>query len=466
MNGTPNYGQVSAVNGSVVDVQFKKGTLPNLKNKLVIECSETSSVVLEVASHLSPTEVRGIAINYTGGVKLNDKVLDTREPITVPVGAELLGRIINLFGEPIDGKGTIEYKHQRSIHGQPLPLSECPLQRGVFYSGVKVIDLLCPLEQGGKAGLFGGAGVGKTVLITEMINNIALQYQGISIFCGVGERCREAGDLYHDMEDAGVLDKTLMVFGQMNEPSGARFRVAHTAMAEAEYFRDEEKRDVLLLIDNVFRFVQAGSEVSGLMGRIPSHVGYQPTMATELGELQERIMGSRSASITSIQAVYVPADDFTDPAASHIFSHLSASVVLSRKRATQALYPAVDPLGSASNMLNPGIVSNEHFEAAYNVRKTLAEYENLKNIIAMLGMEELSTTDRKTVERARKLERFLTQPFFTTTHFTGLEGKFVPIEETIRGCNLIMSGELDHLPEKAFYMVGGIDEAIAKAKEL
>ncbi|MFC1659809.1 F0F1 ATP synthase subunit beta [Pseudomonadota bacterium] len=448
-------GYVSAVNSSVVDLYFKDG-LPTLHNKVF--AGKDNEVVVEVVNHLDANHARGIAINSTEGLALKDPVIDTGAPITVPVGEELLGRIVNVLGDPIDGKGKVLAKEYRSIHQKPISIMDHNTKRSVFSSGIKIVDLLCPLEYGGKAGLFGGAGVGKTVLITEMINNMALNYNGTSIFCGVGERCREAESLYREMVEAGVMDKTLMVFGQMNEPSGARFRVGHTALTTAEYFRDEMNRDVLLLIDNIFRFVQAGSEVSGLMGRIPSHVGYQSTLATEIAELQERIAGTKMASVTSIQAVYVPADDFTDPSATHIFSHLSSSVVLSRRRATQSLYPAVDPLASSSNMLTPTIVSEEHYECSKNVRKMLSEYEDLKNIIAMLGLEELSASDRKIVARARRLERFLTQPFFTTVHFTGMQGKFVPIEETIKGCNMIMNGELDDLPERAFYMIGSIDE--------
>jgi F-type H+-transporting ATPase subunit beta len=454
-------GHVTAVNSSVVDLYFKDG-LPTLHNKIL--AGKEQQVIIEIVSHISTNKVRGIAINSTEGLALNDLATDTGTPIKVPVGEGLLGRIINVLGDPIDGKGPVKSKEMRSIHQKSIALTEHNTKRGVFNSGIKVVDLLCPLEFGGKAGLFGGAGVGKTVLITEMINNMALNYHGTSIFCGIGERCREAESLYREMKEAGVMDKTLMVFGQMNEPSGARFRVGHTALTTAEYFRDDLHRDVLLLIDNIFRFVQAGSEVSGLIGRIPSHVGYQATLASEIAELQERICGTKSASVTSIQAVYVPADDFTDPSASHIFSHLSASVVLSRKRAIQKLFPAVDPLTSTSNMLTPTIVSREHYECAKNVRKMLSEYEELKNIIAMLGLEELSVSDRKIVARARRLERFLTQPFFTTVHFTGMQGKFVPIKETIKGCNMIMDGELDELPERAFYMIGSINEVKKNAK--
>lgn len=457
-----DIGRITSVNSSVVDVEFSEN-LPKLHTKLVT--GKNLDVIIEVMTQLNEAVVRGVALTSTIGLSRNDKVINTNHPVQVPVGEKLLGRMFNVLGEAIDGKGEFECDRYRSIHQKPILLKEHPTERRIFKSGIKIIDLLCPLEYGGKGGLFGGAGVGKTVLITEMINNMALEYNGTSIFCGVGERSREAEELYRDMVDAGVLEKTLMIFGQMNEPSGARFRVAHSALTMAEYFRDDKKQDVLLLIDNIFRFVQAGSEVSGLLGRIPSHVGYQSTLASELAELQERISGTKSASVTSIQAVYVPADDLTDPSASHIFSHLSSSVVLSRRRATQSLYPAVDPLASSSNMLTPNIVSKEHYDCAKNVRKMLADYEDLKNIIAMLGLEELSASDRKVVARARRLERFLTQPFFTTMQFTGMDGKFVSLEDTIDGCNRIMNGEFDYLPETAFYMIGNIDEVKKEVKE-
>jgi len=447
-----NRGKITSVNSSVIIASFNDN-LPKLHNKII-----SGKVIAEVIQQINDKEIRAIALNSTQGLCLNDVVVDTGGPLEVPVGEELLGRIVNVFGEPIDGKGEIKTAQTRSIHQKPINLSEHTTTQSVFRSGIKVVDLLCPLEYGGKAGLFGGAGVGKTVLITEMINNVALSYKGTSIFCGVGERCREAEELYTEMVEAGVMEKTIMFFGQMNEPSGARFRVGHSALTVAEYFRDVKKKDVLLLVDNIFRFVQAGCEVSGLMGRIPSHVGYQSTLASDVAELQERICGTKDASVTSIQAVYVPADDFTDPSATHLFSHLSASVVLSRKRATQSLYPAVDPLNSSSNMLTPTVVSKEHYDCAKNVKRVLSEYEDLKNIIAMLGLEELSAKDRKTVARARRLERFLTQPFFTTTQFTGLPGVFVPIEKTIDGCNRIIEGEFDDIPEQAFYMIGAIEE--------
>ena len=446
-----NKGYISSINGSVIHAKFDE--LPKIHDKLIAK-----NIVIEVLELVNKNEIKGVALNSTSGLSLNDEIINTGEAIKIKVGNELLGRMLNVFGEPIDKKGEINSIITKAIHQKPIKLFQHSTEQKIFETGIKIIDLLCPLELGGKAGLFGGAGVGKTVLITEMINNMALNYNGVSIFCGIGERTREGEELYREMSDAGVLNKTIMVFGQMNEPSGTRFRVGHTALTMAEYFRDYQKQNVLLLIDNIFRFVQAGNEVSSLMGRIPSHVGYQSTLATDIAELEERISSTKEASITSIQAVYVPADDFTDPSATHIFSHLSASVVLSRKRASQSLYPAVDPLQSSSSMLSPNIVSKEHYECAKNVKKVLAEYEELKNIIAMLGLEELSTKDRRTVSRARKLERFLTQPFFTTTQFTNMQGTFVPIAKTIEGCNKIMNGDFDEYPEQAFYMIGNIDQ--------
>lgn len=447
-----NVGKITGISGSVIIAKFDK-KLPKLYSKLV-----SDSVVAEVLEQLENNEVKAVALNSTTGLTYGDDIIDTGNTIMIPVGDSLKGRMLNVFGEPIDKNGELKASEFRSIHQNPIKLTEYNTKRKMYDTGIKIIDLLCSLEYGGKAGLFGGAGVGKTVLITEMIHNMALNYDGTSIFCGVGERSREGNDLYYEMQEAGVLDKTVMFFGQMNEPSGTRFRVAHSALTAAEYFRDEKKQNVLLLIDNIFRFVQAGSEVSGLMDRIPSHVGYQSTLASDIAELQERIAGTKEASVTAIEAVYVPADDFTDPSASHIFSHLSASISLSRKRAGQKLYPAVDPLTSVSNILNPNVISDKHYECAKNVRRILTEYEDLKNIIAMLGLEELSTKDRLTVARARKLERYLTQPFFTTVQFTGLEGKFIPIEKTISDCNRIMDGEFDDISEHAFFMIGSIDE--------
>jgi F-type H+-transporting ATPase subunit beta len=402
--------------------------------------------------------VRCIALNSTRRLSRSTAVQDTGDALQMPVGESLLGRMLNVFGEAIDNNGNIEAREYRRIHRPPLPLADRVSSTQIFETGIKCIDLLAPLERGGKAGLFGGAGVGKTVLINEMINNMARQYEGVSLFCGIGERMREAEEMYHAMRDSGVLEKAVLVYGQMNEPPGARFRVGHAALTVAEYFRDVLKRDVLLLIDNVFRFVQSGTEVSGLMGRIPSRVGYQPTLATELAALEERICSSASGAITSVQAVYVPADDLTDPSATHIFAHLSASIVLSRKRASQGLYPAIDPLQTDSKMLTPSIVSKRHYRVAQAVRSTLSEYEDLKDIISMLGLEELSREDRATVSRARRLERFLTQPFFVTAQYTAQPGRLVPLERTIEGCERILSDEFTDVEEKAFYMIGSIDE--------
>jgi len=448
-------GHITAVRGNVVDVHFTP-PLPPLRQALRI--NGDSQLRLEVQTHVNENTVRCIALATTRGLAKGTIVTDTGEPLQFPVGKELLGRMLNVLGEPIDNGGAIDVDHYRSIHQKPLPLARRVTKQEIFTTGIKSIDLLAPLERGGKSGLFGGAGVGKTVLITELINNTAGHYQGISLFCGIGERIREAEELYRDMRDAGVLNNTAMVFGQMNEPPGARFRVGHAALTLAEYFRDTAKRDVLLMIDNIFRFIQSGTEVAGLMGRIPSRVGYQSTLASELSELEERICSSASAAITSVQAVYVPADDLTDPSATHTFAHLSASVVLSRKRAAQGFYPAIDPLQSSSKMLNPGIVGQRHFEVAKEVRSTLAEYEELKDIIAMLGLEELSSVDRKTVSRARRLERFLTQPFHTTQQFTGHSGRTVSLNECIEGCERILADEFAEQPEQALYMIGSVDE--------
>lgn len=455
-------GTVTAVRGSVVDVCFP-ANLPAVNNALKV--GEAGQVVVEVVAHQSPTLVRGIALNSTQGLARGAAVVDTGLPLRVPVGKRLLGRMLNVFGETIDGGEPLTGGEWRSIHQPPLPLARRAAKTAMFETGIKAIDLLSPLERGGKAGMFGGAGVGKTVVIAELIHNMAGRYQGVSLFCGIGERCREAEETYREMRTAGVLDKAILVFGQMNEAPGARFRVGHAALTMAEYFRDTEKQDVLLLIDNIFRFIQAGTEVSGLMGRIPSRVGYQPTLATELAELEERIASSPSGAITSVQAVYVPADDFTDPSASHTFSHLSASVVLSRKRAAQGFYPAIDPLASNSKMLNPAVVGERHYQVAQAVRRTLAEYEELKDIIAMLGLEELSETDRRTVNRARRLERFLTQPFFATEQYTGQTGRWVGLEQTLAGCEQILADHFFDAPEHALYMIGAIDEAKLDAGE-
>ena len=453
------HGEVVAVRGNVVDVRFAPA-LPARNRKLIV--GGKLRVVLEVQTHISDSIVRCIALNQTRGVARGDAVLDDGATLTVPVGRSLLGRMLNVFGDPIDGGGPIEAREHWPIHRPTMPLADRTTSTEVFETGIKAIDLLAPLERGGKAGMFGGAGVGKTVLINEIIHNMAEHYEGVSLFCGIGERMREAEEMYHAMRESGVLESAVLIYGQMNEPPGARFRVGHAALTVAEYFRDVAKLDVLLLIDNVFRFVQSGTEVSGLMGRIPSRVGYQPTLATELAALEERICSSRNASITSVQAVYVPADDLTDPSATHIFAHLSASIVLSRKRASQGLYPAIDPLQTESKMLTPGIVGKRHYRVAQDVRSTLAEYEELKDIISMLGMEELSREDRATVGKARRLERFLTQPFITTAQFTGTEGKRVPMQDTVDGCERILAGEFSDLREQALYMIGPVDEALGK----
>jgi len=414
--------------------------------------------VIEVMTHLSSEMVRGVALTPTQGLARGSKIINMGHPLKVPVGKRLLGRVFNVFGAVIDEKEEVVAGEWRSIHQPPVPLVQRATISEVFETGIKAIDVLSPLERGGKAGLFGGAGVGKTVLITELIHNMVGKQEGISIFCGIGERCREGEELYRDMKGAGVLDNTVMIFGQMNEPPGARFRVGHAALTMAEYFRDTAKQDVLLLIDNIFRFIQAGSEVSGLMGQLPSRLGYQPTLGTELAELEERICSTATGAITSVQAVYVPADDFTDPAAVHTFAHLSTSIVLSRRRASEGVYPAIDPLQSGSKMLVPPIVGERHYHVAQEIRKTLANYEELKDIIAMLGLEELSQEDRRIVFRARRLERFLSQPFYTTEQFTGLPGKMVALEDALKGCERILNDEFSDYPENALYMIGTIDE--------
>jgi len=448
-------GEVTSVRGSIVDISFPD-TLPPINT--LIRTGKEGEVTIEVAAHLDEGLIRGIALNSTAGLARGDAASTKGDPLTAPVGKELLGRMINLFGSPIDGRGPFGKIEYRPIHGHPVDLARRVTGQEVFFTGIKVIDLLVPLERGGKAGLFGGAGVGKTVVITELIHNMMGKHKGTSIFCGIGERCREGEELYREMKAAGVLDNTVMVFGQMNEPPGARFRVGLAALTMAEYFRDDLSQDVLLLIDNIFRFIQAGAELSGLLGRLPSRMGYQPTMATELAELEERISSTTEAAITSIQAVYVPADDLTDPSAVHTFSHLSSSIVLSRKRASEGFYPAVDPLQSRSVMLQAKIVGQRHYDVAREVRKVLATYEELKDIIAMLGLEELSREDRQIVFRARRLERFLTQPFFTTKQFTGIDGSLVDIEDAITGCERILNDEFTDTPESALYMIGNIEE--------
>jgi F-type H+/Na+-transporting ATPase subunit beta len=451
-----NQGVVVSIRGSVVDALFPEH-LPPLNN--LLRAGEAGHIVIEVINHQNSQVVRGIALTPTRGLALGSQITDTGHPVKVPVGERLLGRVFNVFGETIDGKEAISGGDWRSIHQKPVPLTQQSTISEIFTTGIKAIDVLAPLERGGKAGLFGGAGVGKTVLIMEMIHNMVGQHEGVSLFCGIGERCREGEELYREMRGAGVLDSTVMVFGQMNEPPGARFRVGHAALTMAEYFRDEAHQDVLLLIDNIFRFIQAGAEVSGLMGQLPSRLGYQPTLGTELAELEERICNTMTGAITSVQAVYVPADDFTDPAAVHTFGHLSAFIVLSRKRASEGFYPAIDPLQSGSKMLSPHIAGQRHYTIAQDIRKTLASYEDLKDIIAMLGIEELSREDRLTVNRARRLERFLTQPFVVTEQFTGHKGKTVSLDDALTGCERILNDEFADTPERQLYLVGAIDEA-------
>ena len=454
-----NSGTIVSVRGSVVDVLFQK-RLPPVYT--LLRTGKEKQIAIEVLTQLDAHHVRGIALTPTEGLARGMAVEDTGGPLEAPVGRETLSRMFDVFGDTIDRMKPPSNVQWRSIHQAPPPLDRRSTRSEIFETGIKAIDVLVPLERGGKAGLFGGAGVGKTVLLTEMIHNIVKQHQGVSIFCGIGERCREGEELYRDMKEAGVLPNTVMVFGQMNEPAGARFRVGLTALTMAEYFRDEERRDVLMLIDNIFRFIQAGSEVSGLMGQMPSRLGYQPTLSTELSELEERISTTDAGAITSIQAVYVPADDFTDPSAVHTFAHLSASIVLSRKKASEGLYPAIDPLQSNSKMATPNIIGERHYLLAQEIRQTLAQYSELKDIISMLGLEQLSTEDRKVVARARRLERFLTQPFFTTEQFTGIQGKFVSLSDALDGCERIMHDEFKDYPESDLYMIGTIDEAVAK----
>ncbi len=461
-----NQGVIRSIRGSVVDVDFA-GEVPPLQTELTVAFADDSRqpCVMEVMSHLDKKMVRAVALTPSRGLARGMIVKDTGHVLQIPVGENLVGRMLDVFGNTLDNQSDLEPEDYWPLFRHPLPLEQRTAESELFFTGIKAIDVLAPLERGGKAGLFGGAGVGKTVLITEVINNMASLHEGVSLFCGIGERCREAEDLYREIHDAGVADKTVMVFGQMNEPPGARFRVGHAALTIAEYFRDSAGKDVLLLIDNIFRFIQAGSEVSGLLGRLPSRVGYQPTMSTELSELEERISNSAGGSITSVQAVYVPADDFTDPSAVHTFSHLSASIVLSRKRASEGLYPAIDPLQSRSKMLMPEFVGDRHYRLAGEIRKTLAGYEELKDIIAMLGLEELSQEDRRVVNRARRLERFLTQPFFTTEQFTGQEGRSVTLEDALDGCEQILNDEFYDYSEQSLYMIGKADEAREKARQ-
>jgi len=451
----PNIGTVVSIRGSVVDIGFDI----HLPPVYTLLHANEGKISIEVLAHLNAHCVRGIALTPTQGLARGMVVEDTGGPLKVPVGKGCLSRMFDVFGKTIDRQGDVSDVEWRSVHRAPPSLSRRSTATELFETGIKIIDVLAPLERGGKAGLFGGAGVGKTVLLTEMIHNMIGHHHGVSLFCGIGERCREGEELYREMQQAGVLQDMVMIFGQMNEPPGSRFRVGHAAMTMAEYFRDDEHRDVLLLIDNIFRFIQAGSEVSGLMGQMPSRLGYQPTMGTELSQLEERIANTDTGAITSIQAVYVPADDFTDPAAVHTFSHLSTSLVISRKRAGEGLFPAIDPLQSSSKMATPGNIGEHHYNLAQEIRRTLAQYAQLKDIIAMLGLEQLSPQDRRLVARARRLERFLTQPFFTTEQFTGLKGKLVAIEDAFNGCERILADEYNDYPESALYMIGAIDEA-------
>lgn len=460
-----NKGKIVQVIGPVVDVKFETGHLPEIYNALEIQ-GDGRTIICEVEQHLGENIVRSVAMTSTDGLVRGSDAIDTGKPISAPVGDKVLRRIINVTGDPVDEKGPIECKERWPIH-RPAPLLE-DQDTGyqILETGIKVIDLLEPYTKGGKTGLFGGAGVGKTVIIMELINNIAKQHGGYSVFAGVGERTREGNDLYLEMSESGVLDKVALVYGQMNEPPGARMRVALTGLTIAEYFRDVEGQDVLLFVDNIFRFSQAGSEVSALLGRMPSAVGYQPTLGTEMGELQERITSTSKGSITSVQAVYVPADDLTDPAPATTFAHLDATTVLSRQIAELGIYPAVDPLDSTSRILDPNIVGQEHYDIARGVQAVLQRYKELQDIIAILGMEELSEADKQTVARARKIQRFLSQPFHVAEQFTGTPGKYVPLKETVKAFKALLAGEVDHLPEQAFYMVGGLEEVYAAAEKL
>jgi len=470
---TTNKGYVCQIIGPVLDIEFPSGTLPPIYSAIKIETADGIGNIVEVQQLLGDNKVRAVSMRSTDGLKRGVEAVDLGAPISVPVGTPTLGRIFNVIGEPVDEQGDISLDETLPIHREAPAFTELETKPSIFETGIKVVDLLAPYRRGGKIGLFGGAGVGKTVLIMELINNIAKAHGGVSVFGGVGERTREGNDLYEEMKESGVINssnfpesKVALVYGQMNEPPGARMRVGLTALTMAEYFRDVNKQDVLLFIDNIFRFTQAGSEVSALLGRMPSAVGYQPTLATEMGALQERITSTTQGSITSIQAVYVPADDLTDPAPATTFAHLDATTVLSRNLAAKGIYPAVDPLDSTSTMLQPGIVSELHYALAENVKETLQRYKELQDIIAILGIDELSEEDRLVVARARKVERFLSQPFFVAEIFTGSPGKYVSLEETIKGFTMLLAGDLDDLPEQAFYLVGNIDEAISKAETL
>ncbi|MFD2615504.1 F0F1 ATP synthase subunit beta [Paenibacillus gansuensis] len=467
-----NKGRVVVVTGPVVDIEFERGQLPEIYNAIKIERKAQAegereiSLTAEVAVHLGDNLVRCVAMSSTDGLVRGTEAIDLGAPISVPVGTATLGRVFNVLGEPIDNAGPVTAEISNPIHRQAPAFDELSTQAEILETGIKVIDLLAPYAKGGKIGLFGGAGVGKTVTIQELINNIAQEHGGISVFAGVGERTREGNDLYHEMRDSGVINKTAMIFGQMNEPPGARLRVALTGLTMAEYFRDQEGKDVLLFIDNIFRFTQAGSEVSALLGRMPSAVGYQPTLATEMGQLQERITSTKKGSVTSIQAIYVPADDYTDPAPATTFAHLDATTNLERKISELGIFPAVDPLASSSRILDPNVVGEEHYNVAQGVKRLLQRYKELQDIIAILGMDELSEEDKVTVQRARKVQRFLSQPFHVAEQFTGIKGKYVPVKETVRSFKELLEGKHDELPEAAFLYVGTIEEAVEKAKTL
>lgn len=465
MEDNKGIGRITEVKGPVIDARFEKGGLPRVNDALRIEREGEKDLILEVAQHLGDDVVRAIAMDSTDGLARGTEVINTGGPITVPVGPETLGRMVNLTGEPIDELPPLDTNKRYSIHRRAPSLTDQEIETEIFETGIKVIDLITPFPKGGKIGLFGGAGVGKTVLIMELIRSIAYEHSGYSVFAGVGERTREGNDLYLEMKQTGVLKNTALVYGQMNEPPGARFRVGLTAVTVAEYFRDEEGKDVLLFIDNIFRFAQAGSEVSALLGRMPSEVGYQPTLATEMGELQERITSTKKGSITSVQAIYVPADDLTDPAPATVFSHLDAAITLAREIVEKGIYPAVDPLQSNSTMLDPHVISHEHYRVAQRTLEILQRYEDLRDIIAIMGMDELSEEDKLTVRRARKVQRFMSQPFYVADQFTNRPGAYVRLDETIKGFAMIVDGELDEVPEQAFYMVGSIDEVLMRAKK-
>ncbi|MFA5612288.1 MAG: F0F1 ATP synthase subunit beta [Anaerolineaceae bacterium] len=461
-----NYGTIIRLVGVVVDVEFESGNLPSIYNALLVKTRSGEDLILEIQEHVGTKVVRAIAMGPTAGLRRGMSVIDLEKPIEVPVGRQTLGRLFNVLGEPIDNMGEIEAEEVSPIHKKAPAISEQVLSRDMIETGIKAIDLLTPYPKGGKVGLFGGAGVGKTVLMLELMNNTITKSSGIVVFAGVGERSREGNDMWLDMNDSGLIDSTILTFGQMNEPPGARMRVAFTALTMAEHFRDEENRPVLLFIDNIYRYIQAGSEVSALLGRLPSEMGYQPTLESEMGILQERITSTSSGSITSVQAVYIPADDVTDPAVAATFSHLDATTVLTRRLVSMGLYPAIDPLQSSSNLLTPEAVGREHYDIAMQVRATLARYDELQDLIAILGMEELSLSDQQTVIRARRLQRFLSQPFIVAESFSGKPGSFVSKYETIRGAKEILAGMHDDLPEQAFYMTGTIDDVLRQAKEM